>query len=282
MFLGFVLSFVLAASASDFSSTASEFSFIATKGYLNGGETILNCEFANYSGPCKVDTGVNFSTIPLLEATSSLESVKKIKLTAAGGSALECDLIDVAELFFSGQSVVQKLRWVRCPLDASAKPNIGLDVMAQKHLSLNYSTQTLSLTKPKNVVGDKAFSRTTDDHIILDVGFKGGIKSKAMFDTGASVTVVSQRFYEANSHLFTVVGALAAEDIHGKMIGTQLALLNWLDAGDQRFVAEYVTIINLEPFQEFLGSDVDFILGFNMISNADWYFDFENNLWTAQ
>ncbi len=274
MFLGFLFSFVFLSSAS--------FSFTSTPGYLGGGETVLGCEFAEYSGPCKVDTGVNFTTIPLSKNTSSFKSIKKIKHTSVSGSAVDCDLIDVSELFFSGQSVAKNLRWVRCALDAWAKPIVGLDVMAQKYLFLEYSQQNLSFEKPTDLVADKSFSRGESSHIILDVGFKGGVTSKAMFDTGASITAVSQKFYEANPQLFTVIGDLATKDTHGKLIGNQLAIIKWVDVADKRFAAEYVTIMDFGPLQDFLGDDVDFVLGFSIISHADWFFDFENNLWTVK
>jgi hypothetical protein len=274
MFLGFLLSLIHLSSAN--------FAFTSTPGYLGGGETLLTCEFAEYSGPCKVDTGLNFTTIPLLENTSSLKSIKKITHTSASGSAIDCDLIDVSELFFSGQSVAKNLRWVRCTLEAWAKPILGLDVLAQKYLYLNYSRQSLSFERPTDLIADKNFARGPNDHIILNVGFKGGALSKAMFDTGASITAVSQKFYEANPHLFTVVGELATKDTHGKMIGNQLAILNWIDVGSRRFAAEYVTIMDFGSLQDFLGDDVDFVLGFSVISRANWFFDFENDLWTVE
>ncbi len=274
MFLGFLLSFV-------FSSSATSFPLTSTVGYLGGGETILTCEFADYSGPCKLDTGVNFTTISFIEKTSSLKSIGKLNHVSASGSVMECDLIDVSELFFSGNFVAQNLRWVRCPLGAEAKPLIGLDVFSQKKMFLSFSEKSLTLQKPENMKADKTFTTETSGHIIMDVQFKGGVPSKAMYDTGASVTSVSQKFYEKNKTLFTLIGGAETKDTHGKMIGSQLAILNWLQAGSKKFVAEYVMIMDFEPVQEFLGPDVDFILGFNMISQADWFFDFQNHQWNV-
>lgn len=274
MFLGLLFAVV-------FPSNATSFPLTSTAGYLGGGETLLLCEFADFAGPCKLDTGVNFTTIPWNEKTSSLKSVGKLNHVSASGSAMECDLIDVSELSFNGEFVAQNLRWVRCPLGEAAKPLIGLDVFFKKQLFISYSTNSLKLQKPENLTVDKTFSTETSGHIILDVQFKGSVPSKAMFDTGASITSVSQKFYEKNKTLFTLIGETESKDTHGKIIGSQLAILNWLQAGSKKFVAEYVMIMDFEPVQEFLGPDVDFILGFNMISKADWFFDFQNQQWNV-
>lgn len=66
------------------------------------------------------------------------------------------------------------------------------------------------------------------------------------------------------------------------MIGTQTAILNRLDVGPKKFIAEYVLIMDFTGLQSFLGPEVDFVLGHNLLSEADWVFDTKNQKWDVQ
>lgn len=170
-----------------------------TEGFLGGGTITLPCGFDSYETICKIDTGLNITTIPLTAESAVFKSVGHVSHVSASGSTVSCDEIEVNAVSFNQVSVTGLQRVVRCPLPEGAQPIVGLDVLSQAPFGLVYSKSAISLNENENLDLNKNLILSSSGHILVDVLLNKNIASRAMVDTGAGVTYVSQKFYEKKS-----------------------------------------------------------------------------------
>ena len=100
----------------------------------------------------------------------------------------------------------------------------------------------------------------------------------AMFDTGAPLTMVTKAFYLKHSRTFTKLEKNPDEPQLTKM-GLELYSLNDpIVVGDKELGRGYVYVYWAPNLKKF-ANNVEVILGYNHLINADWYFDLKNNVW---
>lgn len=113
----------------------------------------------------------------------------------------------------------------------------------------------------------------------VDVGFEN-IVASAVWDSGASVTLVDKNFLENNQSLFKEVGISSGIDFTGAKSTTPIFTMNSTSIGNNAFPSHQVVVIDLSHINAKVERRVDMILGYTTLSKANWIFDFQKRKWS--
>lgn len=150
---------------------------------------------------------------------------------------------------------------------------IGQDVLARFRCTYRLATGVLVLD-----AGAPPQTRSVhlDDrqHVYLDATWDevDGVAS-AVFDTGASVTVVDQRFVQRHPALFTLERPSTGMDATGRLVHTPMAIMRGPRILGQKLADAPVAVLDLSGANSTVSRPMDLILGWTVLSQADWYID---------
>ena len=115
---------------------------------------------------------------------------------------------------------------------------------------------------------------STNGHIYLEATwFDGGATANAVFDTGASATVVDERFAGLHQELFTPQGTSTGVDVTGESIEVRIATMRPPSILGEQLAEALVAIVDLSAANHTLDRPMDLILGWTLLCQADWYVD---------
>lgn len=154
---------------------------------------------------------------------------------------------------------------------------IGMDVL--KDASYHF------LFDQNRVLVDAEYSISTEPlwvdkvyHPYVDVGL-GAHQASAVWDTGASMTVVDLRLVEAHPTYFEAVGHSVGTDSTGQQMETPMYLIRGAVIGGRQFAPHRAAGVDLSHVNTGLERPMDFILGYTTLSQANWLFDFPRLRW---
>ena len=100
-----------------------------------------------------------------------------------------------------------------------------------------------------------------------------------MWDTGAGITVVDERFYRRWSERFTAHGSSVGTDATGAQVAADLVMMQPGSIGGTVFDAHKAAVVDLSAVNATVDIPMDFILGYTTLRQADWTFDFPGRRW---
>lgn len=104
--------------------------------------------------------------------------------------------------------------------------------------------------------------------------------SLAVWDTGASVTLVDEEFVEKFPGLFSPVAESdQIRDGAGKTITTKAYRVLDLNIGGVGFLGEYVIATDFTNLRSQVDSNVRFVLGYQILKSHNWYIDYQKEKW---
>lgn len=113
----------------------------------------------------------------------------------------------------------------------------------------------------------------TGKHLYLDATWGGNRHASAVFDTGASATVVDRQFADDHSALFVPAGESEGMDASGVVFPTPMAMMKGPQILRHRFAESLVAVVDLTVANNGLERRMDMILGWPLIRQATWIFD---------
>ncbi len=116
-------------------------------------------------------------------------------------------------------------------------------------------------------------------HPYVDVRF-GTAAARAVWDTGASLTVVDTNLIEKHPALFQAAGHSTGTDATGSSAETPMFVMAEAVIGGQTFPPGRVAGVDLAQVNASLEIPMDLILGYSTIRQANWLFDFPRRKWT--
>jgi predicted aspartyl protease len=105
-------------------------------------------------------------------------------------------------------------------------------------------------------------------------------KVRAIWDTGAGITVVDSRLVEKYPKSFKAFKVVQGTDSTGSSTETPMYLMESMIIGNKQFPSLKVISIDLSSINAKLEKPMDIILGYNCLNKANWLFDFPNKKWT--
>ncbi|MGC4044658.1 MAG: aspartyl protease family protein [Armatimonas sp.] len=157
---------------------------------------------------------------------------------------------------------------------------IGMDLLKQHCLHFQFRKKWVSIVDSKHMSLKSKLSLNTDKawHPYVDVDMTGS-NGQAVWDTGASITVVDKAFIAANPGHFSQIGTSKGTDASGKTMETPLMVMKVFQIAGQSFPTQRVASVDLSFANKGTERRMDMILGYNTMQNADWLFDFPNKQW---
>lgn len=158
---------------------------------------------------------------------------------------------------------------------------IGMDVLKDSccHFLFNESRVRVD---PTNIDGYETLDLLYDErfHPYIDVGFEE-LQAKAVWDTGASVTVVDASFIEKHPLLFKRMGQSEGTDSTGHKMETPMYVMAATIIGNNIFPPHKVAGVDLTHVNSTIEIPMDLILGYSTLSKANWLFNFPRKQWAV-
>jgi hypothetical protein len=117
-------------------------------------------------------------------------------------------------------------------------------------------------------------------HPYVDVGFATATV-RAVWDSGASLTLVDLSFIQEHPALFTPVGTSTGTDATGASSDTPMFTMHESRIGGHAFAACRVAGVDLTPIRAAAEIPMEMIIGYNIIRQANWLFDFPQRKWAV-
>jgi hypothetical protein len=115
-------------------------------------------------------------------------------------------------------------------------------------------------------------------HPYIPVQF-GQESVSAVWDTGAGMTVVDTHYIQRRSQLFQEAGHSKGTDSTGTEMRTPMFSMAASIIGGYTFPPQKVAGVDLSRLNATLEKSMDLILGYNLIRQANWIFDFPVKKW---
>lgn len=227
-----------------------------------------------------LDTGAAKSSVQYDDYTATFPAVEKNSSSGvfAGGEedVIVAPSIEVGPIFRRGFALTRM-----------AEPNpirrnlIGMDLLKDFCLHFLFDENRV-LVDPE---GDAEASYPLQDlfldkrhHPYIGLDF-GGLKAKAVWDTGSSITVVDSNFVARHPELFQDAGHSTGTDSTGTEMQTPMYMMAASVIGGHQFAPQKVAAVDLAPVNATIEIPMDVIVGYNILSKAHWWMDFARRRW---
>ncbi len=156
---------------------------------------------------------------------------------------------------------------------------IGMDVLKDYRLHFRFDQNRVLVDE--DVQPDYPLQALTMDqrfHPYVDVQFEG-VCGQAVWDTGASITIVDLTFAKDHPALFEEVGQSTGTDSTGVQMQTPLLRVAASRIGDCEFAPFKAAAVDLSAANATIEIPMNLILGYTALRQANWYFDFPRRQW---
>lgn len=252
------------------------------QGPLDSGQLFVDCEFDSIKDLCQVDTGANFTSIANKPEYDNYKSIGKFRFKSASGIPKEVNKVTINEIAF-GDLKLSSVNVARLGNDPQFNSVAGLDLLLTTPFSFNFSSSpelNFELSSKLSLKGKLITSGK--DGLTMPISIASN-PIVAFFDTGAGLSCVDTEYISKYPELFSFVMDIPnGVDATGNTVFMKLYKIKHITIGTHEFYEENVLAFNFEPIREKMSKDVSFIIGFNLITKANWYFDIKNALWDIE
>ena len=156
---------------------------------------------------------------------------------------------------------------------------LGMDVLGAHRLEFRFAESSVLVDEPPRTVSARPLLTSGAGHPFVPVHW-GSREARAVWDTGASMTVVDARFIAGHPADFAPAGASTGTDSSGAQRATPAFTMTGATVGDVMLAPHRVAAVDLAGLNG-SGRPVDLILGYNSIRQATWLFDFPAARWAV-
>lgn len=158
---------------------------------------------------------------------------------------------------------------------ATAGENLlAMDLLRRASIRIDLDRAKLTIRAPGTASLPWTLDRGPHGHPFLDLRWPNAT-ARAIFDTGAGITVVDTAFARTHPDLFTYAGEATGTDSAGTEMTVDLYEMAGVTIGDRDFAPTRVAVLDLPQ----VDGRMDVGLGYPAIRQAIWVFDFPANRW---
>jgi hypothetical protein len=252
------------------------------------GQAAVSCSFNGANGACLLDTGAGVDVIFKGSWNSRLPVASRSQITGASNSALGVDMVKIADFRVGGMVVGEKI-FRRVDRDRANPVKDYLGIIGAETLSLA-SRFSLRFTRiPELVInpegpaaGGGSFSTSSENQIIMALPL-GDSLVHSLFDTGCESSIVDLAYAKAHPDQFQPLSRSARSvDATGSKDEVEFYRARSLRIGSVEFPSATFVAFDFKGLRESVGnSDIDAILGYDIISRLDWTFDWKAHTWVS-
>ncbi|MGE3262450.1 MAG: hypothetical protein AB7K68_11775 [Bacteriovoracia bacterium] len=227
------------------------------------------CTIEKETRECAIDTGAPQTMTAPSVLKEEHEVLGEVKMGSIGMSVI-CQRLAIPGFNFAGS--VRAAEVLSCPgFFESLSPTIGMDSFDARRFLFDFSAEDLKWD-PIWESPTQPFRRLR--HWLVVPGSLNGRGFEMGFDTGAPVTLVDQKFVDANPDLFTLSTEPPSEMLIRRNMRAYV-VSGPIRVGDVNLEATFVYAGDFSP----LKIDFPIILGANHLVQAAWYFDLKADRW---
>jgi len=227
-----------------------------------------------------LDTGGARSTLPLDDLTATFARAEvddEPGRGALGPRSADMGRV-VAPSIALGPLTFRDLVADLAPAGSDAPAILGLDVLRGHRLELRFADRMLGIDTDAPVDAERSLPLSSRSHPHLVVGW-GDVEAPALFDTGASVSVLDAAFAAEHPQLLEPLPPSTGTDAAGNRAETPMARMASCEVGGRRFDASLATVVPIRGIQHAGDPAFDLILGVPVIRQADWIIDLARGVW---
>ena len=227
-----------------------------------------------------LDTGAGKSSVVRDEYISTFDSAEQHYSSGVFAKSSE-GLITVPSIEV-GPISRQNFTLVRAePIPGVAERSslIGMDLL--KDFRLHFCFDLARVSVDFDPIGELVLNDLLLDdrfHPYIDVQFRI-TTAKAVWDTGASLTIVDLTFVGEHPALFERVGQSTGTDSTGALMETPMFVMAEMKIDGFGFPPHRVAVVDLSAVNATLPVPMNLILGYNLMRQARWLFDFPRRKW---
>lgn len=227
------------------------------------------------------DTGCRRSSLCSSKFSEKLERIDEEESSGAFGKSTY-DLVKVDKFIL--ESLEKKdLIFAKAREKKIDKNLLGMDILSEYSIFF-------SINEKKVIFDPDTLTKEKLEPIFPESGVLGrqpyidikceNIKVRALWDTGAGITIADISFIKQNPELFELSGETEGTDSTGTKMTTPTYQIKSLHIAGNTFKPHTIAAVDMSHVNSKSGrSPIHIVLGFNAIKQANWYFDFKNNLW---
>jgi hypothetical protein len=227
-----------------------------------------------------LDSGAAISTIQYDNFTSKFESNEKYNSSGVF-NRFQGDLIIIPE--FRIENIIKKdfTLMRESKKRKNVKNVVGMDLLKDYCCLFQFSLRKVLLGKTNEFnINQKKLKLYLGKkfHPYVDVQL-GNVKIKAVWDTGAGISIVDTDFIDNNLNFFEKRGKSKGTDSSGTQIETPIYQMKTPIIGDKQFPSHMCAAVDFSHIKDQTDTPMDMILGYSTLSKAHWLFDFPKKEW---
>lgn len=225
-----------------------------------------------------LDTGAARTCVSFDDYTTTFASVEKNHSSGVFARNSD-DLITVPSLVV-GPIYRSDFTLVRTGVAGTGTRSlIGMDLLKDFCCHFCFDVNRL-LLDPDDALDDLYQALTLDQkyHPYVSVQL-GDVAASAVWDTGASLTVVDTGFIQHHPQMFQAAGYSTGTDSSGAQMETPMLMMAGCRIGGYDFPPQRVAGVDLSAVNAAIEIPMDMILGYNTLCQANWVFDFPRRRW---
>ncbi len=168
---------------------------------------------------------------------------------------------------------------------AGGAPNIanliGMDVLKDFCLQFDFASHRLGVDLTGDLGQGCSFHKLFMDsrfHPYVDVQC-GTATAKAVWDSGASLTIVDTSFVKQHPNFFREAGGSTGTDSTGSEMAAATFVMSEATIGNAAFPTHKVAQVDLSGVNSTIEVPMDLILGYSTLRHANWLLDFPRERW---
>lgn len=249
-------------------------------GGLGSGRIFTSCTFDGHDQRCLFDSGSDSSNIVDSDIFASYPSLAKSVRSGASGRPQNCDWVLIQSLIAVGLMLPQH-QVVRCPEPVPGNV-IGIDVFQGKTLHIDFKSLSLEGTDAliPIALSRNHFFFAPAGQLLVPIVVGDGTQ-QAVWDTGAGLSAVDQQFAKAHPEMFMFVQNISGgTDSTGNPVNLALYTMKSMIVGGRTFNNVSVLGFDFSASRDGIGDSANLILGYNVITQSNWYFDLRTRSWS--
>ncbi len=279
--LASLVALLLGAIGASAETSPSTVAMTLTHSDFGGGRIYLPVRFGNMAGTMRLDTGATSTQVTLAPWNKSFPALGQSNSTGASGKTTRCDDVEAANVALKavqGPDIARaKYEVARCAAN-DGDDLLGLDFFKGARFTLDFQRREMAFF-PEARAGAHArpFRLLGPERRLVAIDLRAGdVAVAGLFDTGAEISAVDQRFVETHKNLFAPVKSKSrASEVGGRQFSAKIYKIKSLDLGDGRLLrGVYALAYDFGVLRDVLGSQTPFILGYNALSRFNWDLDF--------